>query len=114
VPESCSALMSALLREEDFLPELAGGGLLADAGGGAAAPLAEEGGCVLEGEAVVVFSRTGGTKGSDRPACSEPATVLPAPVSSISGGEEKSSSARLCFHLGAALPELVVPPRGEE
>jgi hypothetical protein len=89
-----------LLREEDFLPEGAGGGLWEDAGGGAAALLAGEGGLlgaeVLEGEAVglLVVSMTGGTEGSDRPACSEPAPVLPAPVSSISGGEEKSSSAR--------------------
>jgi hypothetical protein len=64
-----------MLLREIFLPEGAGGGLLEDAGGGAAAPLAGEGGFdsaeeeVLVGEAVgtlVVFSRTGRTKGSDR------------------------------------------------
>lgn len=77
--------------------------MLPEAGGGAAAPLANEGGLVaaeeevLLGEEVVVclvFSGTGGTGGSDRPLGSEPAPVLPAPVSSISGGEKKSSSAR--------------------
>jgi hypothetical protein len=59
----------------------AGGGLLADADGGAGASFAgeEEGGGadgeLLEGEAVawLVFSRTGGTKGSGRPVSSEPA-----------------------------------------
>jgi hypothetical protein len=93
--------MFALFRES-FLPEGAGGGLLEDAGGGAAAPLAREDGFngaeeVLEGEAVgtlLVFSRTGRTKGSDRPVWSEPAPVLLALGSSKSGGEVKSSSAR--------------------
>jgi hypothetical protein len=75
---------------------------LEDAGGGASAPLAGEAGFlgpeeeVLQGEVVnlLVFSRTGGTKGFGRPACSEPAPVLLALESSISGGEEKSSSTR--------------------
>jgi hypothetical protein len=100
----------------------AGGGLLEDAGGGAGASLAgeEEGGAagdgVLEGEAAtwVVFSRTGGTKGYGRPISYEPAPMLQASVSSYSAGEEVSSSMRRCFCFGAALPELVLPPRGEE
>jgi hypothetical protein len=65
--ESCSAVISAPFRE---LFCGAGGGLLADAGGGAEAPLAgeeDDGGAedeVLEGEALgwLVFSGTGGTK----------------------------------------------------
>jgi hypothetical protein len=93
--------MLALLREI-FLPGGVGGGLLEDAGGGAAAPLAGEevaGGAVggvLEREAVdgLVFSGTDGTRGSGRSLDSEPAPMLTASVSSISGGEVKSSSAR--------------------
>jgi hypothetical protein len=63
----------ALLREENFLPEGAEGGFLKDVGGGIAAPLAGDGGfdsAEEVGEVAgtsVVFSRTGGTKGSDRP-----------------------------------------------
>jgi hypothetical protein len=94
--------MFALFRE-NFLPEGAGGGLLADAGGGTATPLAGEGGFVgAEGQVLVreavgtllVFSRTGGTKGSNRPVCSELAPMLLAPVSSNLVGEQESSSAR--------------------
>ena len=59
------------------------------------------------------FSRTGGTEGSARPAGSFPAPMLLAPVSWVSGGEAKSSSARGSGGVGAARPELVVPPRGE-
>ena len=73
---------------------------MAEAGGGVVVPLAGEGDLaeVEEawwGEAVVVrlvFSRTGGTGGSDRLLGSEPAPMLPAPVSSVSGGELKSSA----------------------
>jgi hypothetical protein len=91
--------------------------LLEDVGGGAAAPLADGVGFlgageeVLMGEAIslLVSLWTGGTKGSGRPTYSELA-----PLSSITGGEEKSSSTRGCFLLGATLPELVVSPRGEE
>jgi hypothetical protein len=98
--ESCSAVISAPFRE---LFRGAGGGSLADAGVGAAASLASEedgGGAddeVLEGEAVdacLVFSKTGGTKGYDRPVSFETTPMLLAPVSSKSRGEEKSSSAR--------------------
>ncbi|KAK1616992.1 hypothetical protein QYE76_022509 [Lolium multiflorum] len=76
------------------------GGFLEGAGGGMAEPLAGEDGLegaeeVLAGEAVgasVLFSRTGGNTGSDRPVYYKPAPVLLAPVSSKSGGEKKSSS----------------------
>jgi hypothetical protein len=76
VPESYSAVTAVLFREESFLAEGAGGGFLRDAGGGTAGPLAGEGGFggaeeeVLVGEAdgaSVVFSRMGGTKGSECP-----------------------------------------------
>ena len=81
------------------------------AGGGDGAPFADEGasgvslaadevagaegsGTVLEGEAMAFFWGTGGTRGSARPVSLLPAPVLLAPVSSASGGEKKSSSAR--------------------
>ena len=95
--------MIFVLFRESFWPGEAGGGLLEDAGGGAAAPLAGEGILVAaeeevllgeEVDACLVFSGTGGTKRSNRPLSSEPAPMLPAPVSSVSGGEEKASSAR--------------------
>jgi hypothetical protein len=76
--------------------------LLIEADGGAATPLAGEGvaggavGGVLDGEVEdgLVFSGTDGTRGSGRSLDSEPAPMLTASVSSISGGEVKSSSAR--------------------
>jgi hypothetical protein len=58
------------------------------AGGGAGASLTGEevAGAVLEGEVAVafffIFSGAGGTRGSDRPASSEPTPMLLAPVSS--------------------------------
>jgi hypothetical protein len=66
-----------------------------------AKPLAGEDGLegaeeeVLAGEVVgasVLFSRMGGIKGSDRPVWFKPAPMSLAPVSSDSGGEEKSSA----------------------
>ena len=74
--------------------------MLAEAGGGAVVPLAGEGDLAeveeaRQGEAVavcLVFSRTGRTGGSDHPLGSEPAPMLPAPVSPVSGGELKSSA----------------------
>jgi hypothetical protein len=93
--------------------------LLIEAIGGAAALLAGEevpgdaDAGVLEGEAIVAFfffSGTGETRGSNRPASSEQAPVLLAPVSSNSGGETKSSSARGCFDFGVTRPKLVLPP----
>jgi hypothetical protein len=78
---------------------------------------AEPSGAALEGEDVLVFffffSRTGGTRGSARPAASSSAPMLLAPVSWFSGGETRSSSARCSGGVGAARPELEVPPRGE-
>lgn len=57
---------------------------------------AEESGTILEGEeaGAFFFWGTGGTRGSARPVSLLPAPVLLAPVSSASGGEKKSSSAR--------------------
>jgi hypothetical protein len=91
---------------------------VAGAAGGAGASFAGEevADVGLEGEGAEVFfySRTGGTRGSGRPDSSEPAPMLLAPVSSWSGGEMKSSSVREFGGLGAAHPELVFPPRGED
>jgi hypothetical protein len=79
-------------------------------------PGAEESGTGLEGDDPVVFFfflGAGGTKGSARSAVSGSAPVSLAPVSCVSGGEAKSSSARWSGGVGAARPELGVPPREE-
>jgi hypothetical protein len=72
---------------------------------------------VSEGEAVAFFFffGVGGTGGSARSASHVPALMLLAPVSSISGGEVKSSSARGLEGSGAARPQTYIasPPRGE-
>jgi hypothetical protein len=74
-----------------------GGGMRMVRGeGGAlgASPVLEPSGAEDSG-AEVVFSRTGGAKGSARPAASSsPAPVLLAPVSWCSGRKERSSSVR--------------------
>jgi hypothetical protein len=78
---------------------------------------AEVSGAALEGEdALVCFFfifGTGGTRGSARPAASSSAPMLLAPVSCLSGRKERSSSVRGFGDVGAARPELVVPPEGE-
>ena len=93
---------------------VASGAEVSGGGGGAEVSGAEASGAVLEEVFFLFFfSGTGGTEGSARPAGSFPAPMLLAPVSWVSGGEAKSSSARGSGGVGAARLELVVPPRGE-
>jgi hypothetical protein len=90
------------------------GAVLGEGGALGASPKLELPGTEVSGaEVFFFFSRTGGTRGSARPAASSSAPMLLAPVSWFSGGETKSSSARCSGGVGAARPELEVPPRGE-
>ena len=62
------------------------------------------------GTVLVFFLGTGGTRGSARLVSLLPAPVLLAPVSWVSGGETRLSSARWSEGSGAARPVLVLPP----